>query len=184
MFDGRKSFPVAEKKIFNSRKIELDGAIFEPTVNYRIRPVTSYRDAHLVVCIVAYKIQIVIEFIVVFLSQMVHCCVPECTNHSSKTETVSYHKIPNDQALQKAWIGRIKRENLPNLKNCYVCSDHFESTCFEVNLMEQLTGMKRKRRLKKNAVPSVFTFSNPPAKRRATTENRLKCKQDEEVSLF
>ncbi|KXJ09468.1 THAP domain-containing protein 2 [Exaiptasia diaphana] len=113
---------------------------------------------------------------------MVHCCVPECTNHSVKTESVSYHKIPNDQALQKAWLARIKRENLPNLKNCYVCSEHFESSCFEVDLMEQLTGMKRKRKLKKDAVPSVFSFSKPPAKRRATTENRLKRKQDEEVT--
>ena len=115
---------------------------------------------------------------------MVNCCVPECTNHSTKTKSVSYHKIPTDQALQKAWIARIKRENLPPVKNCYVCSEHFEDSCFEVNLMEKLSGMKRKRKLKSDAVPSIFNFSSStkPAKRRATSENRIKRKQHQEVA--
>ena len=112
---------------------------------------------------------------------MVRCCVPDCTNHSSKTKSVSYHKIPSNRALKNAWIGRIKRANLPPINNCYVCSDHFEDSCFEVNLMEQLTEQKRKRRLKRDAVPSVFNF-NKPTKRRPTSKDRLKRKQDQEVS--
>lgn len=111
---------------------------------------------------------------------MVHCCVPECTNYSKKTESVSYHKLPSKQAIQKSWIAHIKRANLPPLQYCYVCSDHFEDSCFEVDLMEQLTGVKRKRRLKAGAIPSLFNFVKP-AKRRTTTENRLKRKQQQEV---
>jgi len=115
---------------------------------------------------------------------MPHCCVPQCTNHSKKTTNTSYHKIPADQVSQKAWIARIKRENLPPLQNCYVCSDHFEESCFEVDLMEKLKGMKRKRALKKDAVPTLFQFSSKPAKRRATSENRLKRQQDKEVGFL
>ena len=44
---------------------------------------------------------------------MVHCCVPGCINHSSKTCNISYHRIPNDKGLQKAWLARIRRDNAP-----------------------------------------------------------------------
>lgn len=120
-------------------------------------------------------------------SKMVHCCVPECTNHSTKTTDISYHKIPTEPQLQKAWISPLRRDNLPPLKNCYVCSEHFEEECFEVDLMEQLIGKKRKKRLKADAVPSVFKFStcsSTTGKRRATTENRIKRQRRKEVSLM
>lgn len=115
---------------------------------------------------------------------MVNCCVPECTNYSTKTEQISYHKIPLCPTIQKAWITKIKRENLPPLKNCYVCSEHFEEACFEVDLMSQLTGVKRKRKLKKDAIPSLFSFSTSrQVKRRATSENRIKRQRNKEVGL-
>ncbi|XP_044184354.1 uncharacterized protein LOC122964679 [Acropora millepora] len=110
---------------------------------------------------------------------MVHCCVPECTNHSAKTKLVSYHKIPKDSKLKKTWISRLRRDNLPTLENCYVCSDHFQSECFQTDLREQLTGERGRRRLKSDAVPSIFNFStsNRPSKRRSTTELRSLQKQ-------
>ncbi|XP_031555107.1 uncharacterized protein LOC116292014, partial [Actinia tenebrosa] len=112
---------------------------------------------------------------------MVNCCVPECTNYSTKTKDVSYHKIPKDLQIQKAWISRLRRANLPPLKNCYVCSEHFEDGCFESDLMEQLIGEKRKRRLKADAIPSIFNFSTIPSKRRATTENRIRRQRQKET---
>ena len=79
---------------------------------------------------------------------MVHCCVPGCINHSSKTSNISYHRIPNDKALRKAWLARIRRDNLPPLQNCYVCSEHFTDDCFESDLKAQLMPeLKVKRRL-------------------------------------
>ena len=120
---------------------------------------------------------------------MVNCCVPGCTNFSRKTVDVSYHKVPTDKdkQLQKAWILRIRRENLPPLANCYVCSEHFEAECFEADhVYQELTGQKRKRRLKPGSVPSIFSFSASavPSKRRLTSENRLKQKQRTEVSVY
>ena len=58
---------------------------------------------------------------------MVNFCVPGCTNYSAKSKEVgiSYHKIPKEKSLRKAWIARLRRDNLPPPENCYVCSDHF-----------------------------------------------------------
>ncbi|KXJ08546.1 THAP domain-containing protein 2 [Exaiptasia diaphana] len=79
---------------------------------------------------------------------MVNCCVPGCTNFSTKTryleKVMNYHKIPSEPKIQRAWIARIRRENLPPLKKSYVCSEHFETDCFEKDLVLELTG-KRKR---------------------------------------
>lgn len=122
---------------------------------------------------------------------MVHCCAPGCKNYSSKTKdlevVVSYHKIPSEPKLQKAWIARLRRENLPPLKNCYVCSEHFEADCFVPDMVEQLTGNRNRRKLKADAVPSIFNFatSNTETKRRReSTENRLKRQRQKEVSFL
>jgi hypothetical protein len=122
---------------------------------------------------------------------MVNCCVPGCTNYSAKTKdldkVISYHKIPSDPRLQKFWIARLRRENLPPLKNCYVCSEHFEADFFENDLVKQLTGKRSKRKLKEDAVPSIFSFttSGSTGKRpRESTENRLKRQRQREVSVL
>lgn len=114
---------------------------------------------------------------------MVHCCVPKCTNYSAKTKSVSYHIIPRDSKLQKAWIARLRRDNLPPLENCYVCSDHFEKDCFDLDLREKVTGERGKRRLKPDSIPSIFNFttSKRPPKRRSSTENRSFQKQRKQV---
>ena len=62
--------------------------------------------------------------------------VPGCTNCSKKTKgsDISYHRLPNDQHIRRAWLGRVRRENLPNANSCYVCSVHFTPDCFEGSL--------------------------------------------------
>ena len=117
---------------------------------------------------------------------MVHCCVPRCTNYSAKTSKVgivSYHKIPNQLQIKKA---RLKRTNLPPLKNCYVCSEHFEEDCFEAGtqLKKELFGNRSRRRLKPNAVPTKFLFSalSRPRTKRSASEKRIKRRQHEEVT--
>ena len=50
---------------------------------------------------------------------MVHCCVPQYTNYSTKTDKtgiVSYHKIPSHLDIQKAWLAQLKRATLSLLK--------------------------------------------------------------------
>ena len=104
---------------------------------------------------------------------MVHCCVPGCINHSSKTSNISYHRIPNDKALQKPWLARIGRDNLPSLQNFYACSENFTHDCFESYLKAQLMPeLKVKRRRKRHGIPSVFSFGPEPKKPRISSENR------------
>ena len=73
---------------------------------------------------------------------------------------------------------------MPPLENCYVCSEHFSAESFEVNLRAQITGVKCKRRLKEDAVPSEFCFRPPAKMPRLSSENRLRCRSHEEVSVF
>ena len=65
-----------------------------------------------------------------------------------------------------------------------MCSDHFQSECFETDFREQLTGERGRRCLKSDAVPSIFNFStsNRPSKRRSPTELRSLQKQREQVN--
>jgi len=107
--------------------------------------------------------------------------VPGCINHSSKTSNISYHRIPNDKGLQKAWLARIRRDNLP-LQNCYVCSEHFTDDCFETDLKAQLMPeLKVKRRLKRDAIPLVCSFGPEPKKPRISSENHESQQRAEEL---
>ena len=73
---------------------------------------------------------------------------------------------------------------MPPLENCYVCSEHFSTESFEVNLRAQITGSKCKRRLKEDAIPSEFCF-RPPAKRpRLSSENRLHVEPTKKLVSF
>ena len=77
--------------------------------------------------------------------KMPYCMVPGCTNCSKKTKgsDISYHRLPNDQHIRRAWLGRVRRENLPKANSCYVCRVHFTPDCFEGSLKE-LFGMRQK----------------------------------------
>ena len=115
---------------------------------------------------------------------MVHCCVFGCTNYSSKSSDkgISFHRIPKDQGLRKAWIARIRRDNLPPLENCYVCSEHFAQECFDSSLKEKLlAGQKVKRRLKCDALPSLFSFGPQLKQSRLASEKRAKQRHDQEL---
>ena len=114
---------------------------------------------------------------------MVNCCVPQCTNYSAKTQgRVSYHRFPEDDRLKKTWIQRIRRENLPPIKNCYVCSDHFLPDQFETNLSLEVLGVKSRARLKRDAVPSIFEFGPERKKARTSTVRRVEQRDRKEVS--
>ena len=66
----------------------------------------------------------------------------------------------------------------------HVCREHFSADSFEVNLRTQITGVRCKWRLKEDAIPMEFCF-RPPAKRpRLSSENCLRPRSHEEVSVF
>ena len=99
---------------------------------------------------------------------------------------MSYYKIPSQLGIQKAWLPRLKRANLPPLKNSYVCSEHFGETFFEsgTDLKKELIGQRIRRRLKADAVPIKFLFSAASGQqtRRLASEERIKRREREEVT--
>ena len=81
-----------------------------------------------------------------------------------------------------AYCQLIRRDNLPPLQNCYVCSEHFTDDCFETDLKSQLMPeLKIKRCLKRNGTPSVFSFGPEPKKPRITSENHESWQRAEEL---
>ena len=104
---------------------------------------------------------------------MPHCIVPGCTNGSRKTKgiPVSYHRLPKDKKMRKIWLNRIRRDNPPQDKSCYVCSMHFAPECFEASLMDSF-GMKSKTSLKRESVPWIFPFQEPKNER-VSSQSRL-----------
>jgi hypothetical protein len=65
--------------------------------------------------------------------------VTGCTNCSKKTKgmPVSYHRLPQDKRMRKIWLNRVRRDNPPEYKSCYVCSMHFTSDCFDKHVSDE-----------------------------------------------
>ena len=121
---------------------------------------------------------------------MPHCCAYGRNNESKKQKEygkvekkVTFHRIPGDhkKELRKKWLVAIGRpiENLP--KCPYLCSDHFDLSCFDesVDLQNQLLGGS-KRKLKKDCVPTIFSHK-PVPKARVTSVARATKRKHQEV---
>ena len=98
-----------------------------------------------------------------FCGAMGSCCVAAgCSNTHS--DSISMHKFPKDSELRWKWEKQVQRtrERWSATDTTVSCSEHFEADCFEVDSMlaEQM-GLK-KRRLKPNAVPTVFVRHGIP----------------------
>ena len=97
---------------------------------------------------------------------MVSCVVPDCHNYSEKTgEAVSYHKFPQDHRT-KAWLDRVRRVDMPPLEHNYVCSEHFLPSCFRMDFPAELMGEKVRKKLRDDAIPSLFKYGPEPKKAR------------------
>ena len=85
------------------------------------------------------------------------CVAAGCSNTHS--DSISMHKFPKDPELRKKWEKQVQRtrERWSATENSFLCSEHFEADCFEVDSMlaEQM-GLKKRRRLKPDAVPTIF----------------------------
>ncbi|XP_025089366.1 THAP domain-containing protein 1-like [Pomacea canaliculata] len=86
------------------------------------------------------------------------CCVPQCTVQAYKCPTLSFHDIPKDEQMKKLWLVKIRRDEGPLFrigKWTKVCSRHFVPEDFR-----PLSLKGKRRRLKPDAVPSLFTWNN------------------------
>lgn len=106
-----------------------------------------------------------------------HCCVPQCTfkgYRKASGEKVSFFNFPKSDGLRKKWIVAIRRDPGKHFKlkeRTKVCSRHFRPSDFKTSL----NGITK---LTKDAVPSIFAWSNdnqsrkPPKDRHTTNVNK------------
>ena len=111
---------------------------------------------------------------------MVCCAAYGCSNNSGKGTLVTFHRFPNDKALRDKWSSAMKRKGFQPTLHSKVCSTHFMPTDFEL-LGNDGKPLKLKR-LKRDAVPSIFTSGLPdhlqaPAKKPRTCGNDLQRKR-------
>ena len=99
---------------------------------------------------------------------MPSCSAIGCQKRSGR-DAVSFHRLPTTN--RKAWLTKIKRQGGEKLSDLRICSDHFETDCFKRDMKAELMGTKPKVELKKNAIPTIFTF-NPSTEKRKLSEAR------------
>ena len=71
---------------------------------------------------------------------MPSCGAPNCTNRSTENKGLSFHRLPSNNRgeLREKWPRNIKRQAVP--ESFYVCSEHFENSCFKRDLKSELLG--------------------------------------------
>uniref|UniRef100_A0A1A7Y6L4 THAP domain-containing protein 1 n=1 Tax=Iconisemion striatum TaxID=60296 RepID=A0A1A7Y6L4_9TELE len=111
---------------------------------------------------------------------MPHCAAFGCNFQSkvNKGSDVSLHSFPTDKKRRKQWEDACGRTQLP--KDPRLCSRHFFPDAFEAysrpQLLKDLTGAAGyKRRLKLNALPTIFPHKEPKHPRR---ESEMRCLRD------
>lgn len=107
---------------------------------------------------------------------MPYCVAFGCSNSTDVScPGVSFHCLPTKEPERlKAWLATLKLVDPPvRDKNARVCSEHFLPECFTTYMQERLTGKPCRRRLKEDAVPTVFCFSKAPAKRQASERRKV-----------
>jgi hypothetical protein len=110
------------------------------------------------------------------------CCVPNCSNRGG-------FKFPNDKKLNLAWRVAIRREDERKKlwkpkKGSKVCSLHFKAEDFKAVEIESIGGAWKRKNLKPDAIPSVFShsveLSESSKRRRERQKEKLKQKDAEQ----
>ncbi|XP_044516772.1 THAP domain-containing protein 1 [Gracilinanus agilis] len=85
------------------------------------------------------------------------CSAYGCRNRYDKDKPVSFHKFPLTRPdLCKKWEAAVRRKNFKPSKYSSICSEHFTPDCFKRECNNKL--------LKENAVPTIFSFTEPHVK--------------------
>ena len=71
---------------------------------------------------------------------------------------------------------------MPPLENSFVCSEHFLHSCFWIDFRAQLMGEKIKKKLRHDAIPSLFKYGPQPKKPPLSSESRLQKQKHKQVS--
>uniref|UniRef100_A0A8C6RBP2 THAP-type domain-containing protein n=1 Tax=Nannospalax galili TaxID=1026970 RepID=A0A8C6RBP2_NANGA len=95
-----------------------------------------------------------------------NCAAAGCAATYNKHINISFHRFPLDPKRRKEWIRLVRRKNFVPGKHTFLCSKHFEASCFD------LTGQTR--RLKMDAVPTIFDFCTHIKSMKLKSRNLLK----------
>ena len=74
------------------------------------------------------------------------------------------------QHIKKKWLHNPNRKFIPETLS--VCYEHFEPSCFKLDLQAELTGTKPRNILKDDAVPTIFKPSQGPSRKRVSSLER------------
>ena len=111
---------------------------------------------------------------------MPNCSAIGCTNRSSdKDGTVSFHRLPTTR--RNIWLTKIKRKGGEKLTDIRICSNHFEEECFERDLKAELMGTDSRKRLKRDAVPTLFVFTAHTDKRTLSEARKEKASKQKYI---
>ena len=89
------------------------------------------------------------------LAMVKSCCAPGCENRWSKGSSLSFYRFPADPGRRAEWVAAVRREKWEPTEHSWLCSAHFVS------------GSKSNDRLSPDYVPSVFSHTKSPRKRKA-----------------
>jgi len=101
---------------------------------------------------------------------MVGCSAPNCTTSSEKG--IRQFGFPTDESRRQRWLINCRRDAWTPTCNSRLCEQHFEDSQFEKHRLDG------RRKLKPNAVPTIFRVPNPPPQL-ASTRRVLKRHSDE-----
>ncbi|XP_075721817.1 uncharacterized protein LOC142765131 [Rhipicephalus microplus] len=102
------------------------------------------------------------------------CCVPQCSNHSRNGWKL--YRFPRDPKRRLLWTVKIKRDKWQPTNTSHVCSAHFEENNYE---QHRADGWKK---LKPNAVPTLFTFKPLPKERKPPKERTVPAPSSNETN--
>ena len=98
------------------------------------------------------------------------CVAAGCSNTTK--DGVSLHRFPSDPKYRRIWMTKVKLTRAKwsgPTEHSFLCSAHFEQTCFERGLHSQF-GMAYKAMLLPDAIPMIFLLSKNAVK--AQTKKR------------
>ncbi|TRY74091.1 hypothetical protein TCAL_02586 [Tigriopus californicus] len=84
------------------------------------------------------------------------CAVAACRNPNN----VRYHRFPTDSSQSKLWVDACNRADHVNPKTAAICERHFTSESYQRDMRNELLGLPVRKRLKKEAVPTLALMSN------------------------